>query len=409
MTNIKSNLNLFQWQLDVIRGLKEHYRGYTHVVKSKRQCGKSTMLIVILLRTAIENRATNSICLSPTLAQARKIYNSVKKVITPTKLYLKHNDIQMSIVLKNGSEINFKSAEQRVALKGYTVTGVWCIDEAAYINDEIFFDCLAWTNTTQAPIVICSTPDRKTGFFYQYFSLGYENGNKIISYNWCDYDTSALLSDELLNEYRKQIPKEKFKTDFLGEFLENEGGVFKDYGDVVNDNYEEGLNLYMGIDWSTGSNNDDTAICIFNSKQQMVDLYHFNDKDETETIKEIIRLIKKYKPLKVQVETNSIGTVFYGLLDKAIKAERLPVILLKFVTTNESKERLINNFQVAIQNKEVSILSDSMLDIEMSMYEMKLTNTGKKSYNAATGYHDDCIIAMLLAFDCIKKGSYNIR
>ena len=408
MANITTNLKLFQWQLDAIRGLKECGRGYTHVVKSKRQCGKSTMVSVILLRTAIESKTT-SICLSPTLEQARKIFNSIKKTVQPTKLYAKHNDIQLVLTLKNGSQILFKSAEQRVALKGFTVNGVWCIDEAAYINDEIFYDCLAWVNTTQAPIVICSTPYHKTGFFYKYYSLGLESGNKIISYNWSEYDTSALLPDEKLEELRKEVPADKFKTDFLGEFLDNESNVFGDYDSIISDDYDDTLNTFMGIDWSTGSNNDDTSVCVYNSKKQMRALHYFNDLDETQTIKEIIRLIKLYKPLKVQVEVNSIGTVFYGLLDKAIKAEKLPVMLIKFVTTNESKERLINNFQVAIQNKEVTILNDNKLLIEMAMYEIKLSNTNKKTYNAASGYHDDCIIAMLLAFDCINKGTYIIR
>jgi hypothetical protein len=45
----------------------------------------------------------------------------------------------------------------------------------------------------------------------------------------------------------------------------------------------------------------------------------------------------------------------------------------------------------------------------MDMFEMKVNQNGKHIYNAATGYHDDCIIAMLLALDCINKGVYVIR
>ena len=141
----------------------------------------------------------------------------------------------------------------------------------------------------------------------------------------------------------------------------------------------------------------------------MMGLYHFADKDEVQTIDYIISLIKQYKPLKVQVETNSIGAVFYGLLDKAIKANKLPVMLLRFTTTNESKERIINQFQVLQQNKQVTILDNQTLKVQMDMYEMKINQNGKRTYNAASGYHDDCIIAMLLALDCITKGTYAIR
>ena len=84
-------------------------------------------------------------------------------------------------------------------------------------------------------------------------------------------------------------------------------------------------------------------------------------------------------------------------------------MLLRFTTTNESKERIINQFQVLQQNKQVTILDNQTLKVQMDMYEMKINQNGKRTYNAASGYHDDCIIAMLLALDCITKGTYAIR
>lgn len=406
---VTSNLKLYPWQRDVVRGLKEHWKGGIHVVKSRRQCGKSILLEAILLDTAINKPKTTSICLSPTLEQARKIFKEIKNVIIPTKIYHKHNDLQLVIILKNGSAILFKSAEQKDGLRGFTCTGVALLDESAYIPDETWYgEVLAWCNVSQAPVVMVSTPRHKTGFFYKYYNLGFENGNDVFNYDWSTYDTSELLTNEKLEQYRKEIPAAQFKTEFLGEFLDNESGVFGNYDDIISNEYNIHGNCYMGIDWGTGQGQDETAICVFNNDRQMMALYHFSDKDETQTINYIIELIRQYKPLKVQVETNSIGAVFYGLLDKAIKGAGLPVQLLKFTTTNDSKERLINNFQVAMQNKTVQILDCHALKVQMDMYEMKVTNNGKHTYNAASGYHDDCIIAMLLAFNCISSGLYCI-
>ena len=407
---VTSNLHLYPWQKQVVDTLQTHKKGYIHVVKSKRQCGKSIMLESILIQTAINKAGSTSICLSPTLEQARKVFREVKNVLKPTKIYSRHNDLQLIIMLKNKSWIYFKSAEQRDGLRGYTVNGIYCIDEAAYIPDDIFYDTLAWVNVSLAPVIICSTPNHKTGFFYKYYTMGLSpENNNVFSYNWSEFDTSELLPDEKLEEYRKQLPASKFKTEFLGEFLDNEGGVFGDFDTIINDEFDTNGNCYFGVDWGTGNGNDETAICVFNDKKQMIGLYHFNDKDETQTINFIIELMKKYQPLKCQVENNSIGAVFYGLLYKAIKAAGLHVMLLRFNTTNESKERLINNFQVAIQNKEVTILDNNTLKIEMDMYEMKVNQNGKRTYNAASGYHVYCVMAMLLALDCITKGTYFIR
>lgn len=409
---VTSNLRLYPWQKQVVNNLQEHWKGYIHVVKSKRQCGKSIMLESILIQTAINRAKTVSICVSPTLEQSRKVFKEIKNVIQPTKIYQKHNDLQLYIKLKNKSEIYFKSAEQKDGLRGYTVNGILAIDEAAYIPDDIFYEnILAWVNVSQAPVVICSTPKHKIGFFYKYYMFGLDNNHpNVFCYNWSEFDTSALLSDEKLEEYRNSLPLNQFKTEFLGEFLDLEGGVFGDFSGIISNNYNVHGNCYFGIDWGTGVGGDETAIAVFNDDRQMIGLYHFNDKDETQTINYIIQLMKQYRPLKCQVEINSIGAVFYGLLDKAIKAEGLAVMLIRFTTTNESKERLINNFQVAMQNKTVQILDNQTLKIEMDMYEMKVNQkNGKRTYNAANGYHDDCIIAMLLSMDCITKGSYFIR
>ena len=379
---IKSNIKLFDWQRQVVFNLLESWKGYIHVVKSKRQGGKSTLIEVLLIKTAVENKGSVSICLSPTLEQSRKVYDGIKQVLLScgAKIFSKNNDLQLMLQLRNGSRIWFKSAEQKDALRGYTVTGLYCIDEAAYIPDDTFYDTSAWCN-----------------------------GNKVLSYDWSEFDTSALLTEEKLEQYRKEMPANKFKTEFLGEFLDMDGGVFGDYSAVISNNFNTDGNCYMGIDWGSGQGQDETAVCIFNGDRQMIGLYHFNDKDETQTIAFIISLIRQYRPLKVEVEMNSIGAVFYGLLDKAIRAAGLPVMLIKFVTTNDSKERIINNMQVAIQNKDVQLLNDKTLQVQLDMYEMKVTSNGRHTYNAHSGYHDDCIIAMLLAYDCIKKGTYDIR
>lgn len=409
---VKSNIKLFDWQYNVVFGLKEHWKGSTHVIKSKRQCGKSTLLAYLLIQTAMEHARTTSICLSPRLHQADLIFEAVKRILLPVNQqirdFVKVNEVYKSITLKNHSKILFKSAQMRDGLRGYTVNGIYVVDEAAFIDDDIFFDTLPWVNVSNAPIVLCSTPMKKSGFFYDYFVRGLQSGNTVYSYDWNDFDTSALLSPEKLEEYRQSTPLYKFRTEYLGEFLDNESGVFGNYAHIINNNVTPNLNCYMGIDWGSGVGGDDTSVCIFNSSRQMVAIYHFNDKDETQTIDYIISLIKQYRPLRVQVEGNSIGQVFFGLLDKAIKLNRLSVHLIKFTTTNESKERLINKFQVDMQNGNVQILRDNALLTQLDMYEMKISSTGKKTFNAKPPYHDDMIIAMLLALDCITKGIYKI-
>lgn len=399
---------LLPWQKDVVMNIVANYKGTIHTVKSKRQVGKSVMLENLLLKVAIEHKSTDSFVVSPTTAQAAKIYNELLKAIRNTPVYRSHNGTQLVITFYNSSTIQFKSAEQRDNLRGYTVTGILCIDEAAYISDDVIADILPWVDANQAPVVFTSTPIGRQGLFYKFFQEGLADGyKKYFSYDWSKYDTSELLTEERKEFYRRTLPKQKYITDILGEFLDGEGALFGEYGEVMGNNYNPNNHTYyFGIDWGSGVGADETAISIMNSERQQVRLVHFNDKDETQTISEIIKLCEQYRPLKVTVETNSIGRVFYGLLDKAIKSRHLPIQLAEFNTTNGSKERIINELQVAIQNKDILLVDDPNLQTQLSMYEMKTTPNGHRVYNAKSGYHDDMIIATAICLHSISKSQY---
>ena len=78
--------------------------------------------------------------------------------------------------------------------------------------------------------------------------------------------------------------------------------------------------------------------------------------------------------------------------------------VIGFTTTNDSKHRLVNKLQVAIQNKTHTILDDKTQLEELAVYEMKLSPTGKPTYNAPSGYHDDRVIALLLSMQALNSG-----
>lgn len=382
---------------------KNIFNCHFHVVKSKRQCGKSVMLENILIRVACERPSTTSIYLSPTGEQGNKVFTELVKGLGGTPLLDGYNLARRTLLFFNGSQVLFKSAEQRDNLRGYTVDGVLLIDEAAYISDDVFYTVLPWCNVHQPPIIAVSTPRFKTGWFYEYFTDGENHANGVTSYDWSRYDTTEFLPSETLEIYKRKLPSQKFKTEYLGEFLELEGSVFGNFSSILNSKSEPDGNVFFGIDWGTGNGEDYTAISICDAKKNQLAIRYFNEKDATETIAEIIDLAKGYKPLKMQVEKNSIGSVYADLLKKELRKNQLQCALLLFNTTNDSKQRLVSNLQVGIQQQSISLCNDVELVTELSMYECKPSSTGKPTYNAAAGYHDDLIIATMLSFDCTEK------
>lgn len=398
---------LFDWQLSVHRGLEKYGKGsgHIHICKSKRQVGKSLLLIGELLYFSLNHTGSVNGCISPTLNQSRKLYKEILKITQDTGVIKKKNDSLLEIEFINGSTILFKSAEQRDNLRGYTYTGILCIDEAAYINDEVYSIVKPSTDVHKTPVLIVSTPKFRVGFFFELFSKG-QTGDypNISSYDFNNFDTSCLLSPESLEMYKQMLPRNQFLTEYLGEFLDSDSSVFVGFKECIkplkNDEYKD---LYVGIDWGNGTNNDDTTIVGINERGEEVFLEYFNNKNTTEQIEYIYNYLQKYitKIRCILCECNSLGKPLTELLREKYKNLNL---VEEWTTTNESKARLVSQLQVAFEQKNISLLNDEKQTAELAMYEASYNlKTGNVSYNAPAGGHDDICIGLMLAWECMRN------
>lgn len=396
-------------------------KGTTSIVKAPRQVGKTTVLTAILLYYALSYKNGFSILMEPTYKQCGRVFSEIKGLLEDSGVIKSTNSSGMILEFITGSKIQFLSGESDIAsFQGYVVkNGVLCVDEAAFICDEVFYALTPTTDVHKSPIILTSTPRFRNGFFYDYFVEGFEPQSKNVkSYDWAG---NSVLTEDRLNFYRRTLPERLFRNYYLGEFSDAIGSVFGSFNHIISNEFEEptyhenkwikNIDCYMGVDWGTGQGQDYTAISIFNSLGQQIHIEHFNDLDETRTIERVVELIKQYRPKTVQYETNGIGAVFGGLLKKAVYAANLSTSLKPFSTSNLSKNKLVNKLCLAIQNNEVQLLNNESLIYELSSYQLERTTTGKITYNAAKGSHDDMVIATMLAYDlCSMVGGsmYNI-
>lgn len=414
---IKLNIKWRDYQIESLNKILESSEGTTHCIKSPRQCGKTTLVEALLLHCSINNRNAVSIFVSPTVRQCKKVFRELRTMIEKLPNCKSCSEATMDINFTNGSQIIFLSAESDIAaLQGYTVKngGILIYDEAAFIKDEVFFALAPTTQVYKSKTILTSTPRWRYGLFYEHFIDGLNKTGHITSHDW---GGKTLLTPEKLEFYKRNLPDNLFKNYYLGEFTDFGTGVFGDISTCISNDFVEpyqgsfatkGVDCVFGIDWSTGSGKDETSITVFNSLRQMIYIEHFNNLDETQTIDRIAELIGLFKPTKVQVELNSIGKIFFGLLQKKIKQQNLNTSIKGFNTTNDSKNQLVNKFQVAVQSNDVTILNDEKLLYQMNIFESKPTSTGKVTYAASGNGNDDMVMSTLLAFDALSVGSYNI-
>lgn len=399
---------LTKWQSDVYEAMQgSRGSGKVFTVKAKRQVGKSILAAIEVIKFAVEQKCT-SIVIEPTLTQSRRVYKDIQGWLQDSGLVEQFNASLMEIHFNNGSEIIFKSAEQRDKLRGYTVSGLLVIDEAAFISDSIIDVIFPFVDAHNAPTLVISTPLFKSGRFYTLYEQGLADADgKSQSFDWATYDTSQFLTEEKMEYYRKTVSPIKFTSEYLGQFITDGSYVFKNIIEAITSPIDT-VPLYCGIDWGTGQNGDYTAVVLMNGSSEVTEVLKVNAMDAVEQIERISSLINSHPSLKsVTVERNSIGNVFYDMLKRKISRKS---VLSTFLTTNESKRQIIENLASAFEQKTISIVDDEEMISELQHYAVEKTQSGKITYNGVFGFHDDIVMALAICYNSItNKKEYKIK
>lgn len=400
----------YDWQkavyLDVTH---DSGKGDTYVVKARRQVGKSVVAIAILLFFAFRTKSIG-VCIEPTLKQARRVYKQIINAVggESSPILKSCNQTLLSIEFINGSEINFGSCEQGDALRGYTVKySCLVLDECAFLSDDVIEILQPLVDVKRCPVVMISTPVFKSGKFYERYKAGIEGDKRIHVYDWSKYDTSELLPPEKLEYYRSTMSPLKFKSEYLGEFLDENSMIFgSNLGKCIGDASNKPP-LYAGIDWSAGNDGDYTVLTLMDGDGKVCDTKSWKNFDSVDLVDAIAEELSRYPSLlTAQVELNSIGKVYRDLLKRKVRKG----LLKDFTTTNDSKRRIIEQLVEAFQTGKITIPRDPELLKELQHYEIEKTPGGKITYNAPSGVHDDYVMSLALTLDLYlaKRGNHKM-
>lgn len=411
---------LFPWQKDVVDAITEAgpHAQAIFVVKSKRQCGKTFMCNMELLRHSIVYPNSTSICVSITYSNCAKMYKELSDFICDAPFVESLNASNMQINFKNKSSIIFKSAASGNNLRGLTVkgSGILVLDECAYLSDDIYGIVLPYVNVYKCNVLMVSTPRTKTGIFYEYFREGIEEKNtgNIKSFDLAKYDTSEVLPPEKIELYKKILPKHQYISEILGEFVDEIGGVFDLSKNVFRTDEPNNNDIFIGIDWSTGKDNDYTCVSAFDSSGIQVGLDYVNNMNPTQQIQWIKNLLStKYQGFKISniiYETNSIGDIYGPMLKKELNGN---YNLTEFTTSNSSKREIIEYMIKRVNEESVKFMNDREMYIELQGYQIEITKSGAITYNGMAGTHDDLVMASAFALSGIYRleanSNYSIK
>ena len=300
--------------------------------------------------------------------------------------------VDRQIVLPNGGEVTVRSADNPDTLRGEGLDYI-VLDECAFISQDAWTEALRPAlSDRQGGAMFISTPKRRNWFFRAY-QEGLNGNDEWQSWR---FPTAAnpYIEPAEIEAARKTLPQDVFNQEYLAEFLEGEGAVFRNISaclgapDPAGDH--AGHQIMAGVDW--GKSNDYTAMSIgCRSCKVEIARDRFNQIDYTFQRARLVELCQRYNVTRIMVELNSIGEPNFEELTR----EGLPVIA--FTTTASTKPPLIENLALALQRAEWQFQADPVWTGELEAYEVKINDvTGRSTYSAPDGMHDDTVMARAL-------------
>lgn len=369
-----------------------------------RRWRKTTLLMQLVIPALLSGKRI--LWAAPTYNQVRIGWGECRYATRGVVVY---NSGRMEAVFeKTGGIIYFRSLDNPDNARGLTVD-LALFDEIGYINPDAYYNVVRqMLLDTGGDFWGVGTPNGQNWFWlehrraldrddsacWQIPSLGCEIVNGQIVRKPHPLENPFLSFDELQSIFIT-TPINVFRQEIMAEFIKGEGQVFRRIQEnlsTVEHNPDDHADHYVvaGIDW--GKQNDFTAISI-GCRDCRCEIYHdrFNQIDWAFQYARLEDKLKTWRVKYALVERNSIGDPGF----EALQRSGLPVA--GFDTTASSKPQLIENLALTIERCEIRFINDPVWTAELEAYERQVSSvTGRSSYSAPDGMHDDTVIARAL-------------
>ena len=236
--------------------------------------------------------------------------------------------------------------------------------------------------------MIAGTPKSKN-WFHSYFQRG---GDPNYNSYTAPSSVSPYVSEEFLKEQQESLPPSIYNQEFLAEWQEGDGEVFTNIDGVciLDDFVSTREKTYGGLD--IGTKQDYTVLTILDRNGRCVHMWRERGLEYSQIVSKVVYLCKQYRT-HLMIEANSIGDVVYEMVRKQYKDVK------PFITTNTSKENIIRRLISDIADTNVELPSPNLFNPlykELQLFQYKYLPSGKVSYEAMSGFHDDTVMSLAI-------------
>lgn len=317
------------------------------------------------------------------------------------------------VELPTGGCLQVRSGDDPNSLRGEGLDYI-VLDEFSYMKPEVWQEVIRPALSDKLGRALFISTPRGRNLFWQLYQNGLDPSQTVWrSLHFTTFDNPFVRPEEI-ELARQQLPERVFRQEYLAEFIEDGGAVFRNVencstllslspAEICSSHSNH--RLILGVDW--GKHEDYTVFSLLcaDCRQQLY-IDRSNRVEYQFQLKRLCGLLQDLGGLQrvfVVAERNAMGDPLIEQL------QRLGIRVESFLMTASSKPSLIENLVLALERQELQLLRDSVQMAELQSFSMELNRvTNRPTYSAPPGMHDDTVVALALAWHGVTNGGGNL-
>lgn len=399
-------------QLEVHEALDRHR---FVALAAGRRFGKSRLALQETLRTLLRRPEAVVIFLSPVFAQARARYREFLKVLRglDRRFVESTSKTELRVELANGSAVTFASAFEADRLRGEGFD-LAIIDEAGYVTESVWTEVIRPALADRGGRMLAiGTPRGKRQLLHLMYQRGQVGDPLWASFRFPS-SANPRVAPEEIEAWEREMPEQPFGQECLAIFYDSAADVFANPRACTRGQLEGGPRPgeeYIAA-WDLAKKSDYTVgIVLSVPRRQVVHFERVRGEDYVSQVVRILRVSRRYNNAAVVFDQTGIGEAvgdaLRAALGRPLDGDEIPrrgglqssrPRVTGVVFTVERKQDMVDKLRLAIERRKLGIPREcEQLFAELEVYTYSMLPSGRTSFSAPEGFHDDCVSALMLA------------
>jgi hypothetical protein len=271
------------------------------VLITGRRFGKTHLAMYELLRFASRKPNSKIFYVAPTYRMAKEImWKQLKKKVTEHKWIKYANETELSLTLRNGSQISLKGADKSPDnLRGVGLDFL-LLDEYADIPFEAWSEVLRPTISDRhvtGNVLFVGTPRGFGNWSYEIYQKGLGVDPEWKSFKFTTLDGGQVDQDEI-DQAMKDLDERTFRQEYMASFETYSGVVYYNFSrddNVRKCTYDKDSIIHVGLDF----NIDPMSACLFHIKNGNIEVFDEIVIYSSNTDEFIDELLSRYNKNKI--------------------------------------------------------------------------------------------------------------